>query len=137
MRIVVTGLVIMFLTACGGSQTEQVSNNQRLITQDETQVVMEKPDSTEMSTDDMAANNNVASEDSAAAEGIEDLKLEQAGSDALAETTSDNAMINDVGIQAEVSISDEEKPMEAMEGDDKEIAKQKESEEKMLSEPRS
>ncbi|WP_455375849.1 hypothetical protein [Kaarinaea lacus] len=130
MRIVVAGLTIAFLSACGTNQTEQLSKSQPLVKQDEVQVVMEKPESTELS-ESITSENNQANND-----GIQDLKVEETNSNAIAESTSDNPMIKETGIQTEVSNLEEQKTMEAMEGDKKEIAKQKESEEKQVIEPK-
>ena len=130
MRIVVAGLTVMLLSACGASQTGQASSNQRLVTQDEARVEIEKPESMEMSVDAKSENNPVV-------DGIEDLKLEKADSDTLAETTSDNPMIKEVGIQTEVRDTGEQAPMEAMEGEEKEIANQKDTEDKQPMDPKS
>lgn len=130
MRIVVAGLTIAFLSACGTNQTEQLSKSQPLVKQDEVQVVTEKPESTELSTS-ITSENNQANND-----GVQDLKVEETNSDAIAESASDNPMIKETGIQTEGSNLEEQKPMEAMEGDKKEIAKQKESEEKQAIEPK-
>lgn len=129
MRIVVAGLTIAFLTACGINQTDQISNSQSSAKQDELEVVMEKPEVTEMSA-------SVSSESNPANEAIEDLKLEESNSDIAVEPTSGNPMITDSGIQAEGGKLEEEKTMGAMEGDEKEIAKQKELEDKPAIEPK-
>jgi len=130
MRIVVTGLTIAFLSACGTNQTEQSSNSQALVKQNEMQVVMEKPEPTELSTE-------VNSESASINDGAEDLKLEGSNVDIAVETTSDNSMIKDTGIVTESGNLEEQKSMEAMEGEQKEIAKQKEPEVKQDIEPKS
>ena len=130
MRIVVATLTIMFLSACGSSQTEQVSDNQSLVKQNEMQVVMEKPESTELST-------SMISEKDTASDGVQDLKTDELNSDTVAETSSDNSMIKETGIQTDNSNPEEQNAMEAMEGDKKEIAKQKESEGNQVVEPKS
>lgn len=130
MRIVVAGLTIAFLSACGANQTEQISNNQAVVKQNEMQVVMEKPESTELSA---GANSESASVN----DGVEDLKLEESSIDIAADSTSNNAMIKDAGIDTESGNLEEPKAMEAMEGEKKEIAKQKESEVSQDVEPKS
>jgi len=135
-------LSVAFLTACGGSQPEKVSR-QSMDMQNESQVVaVEKQDVSDMSangaTTEIATSETATTETGHVNEGIEDLKVQDEATDAtIVTTTSDNAMMNDNGINPAGNQMVEEQSMEAMEGDKKEIAKQKETSGAEVTEPKS
>jgi len=114
--IVVASLTILLLSACGTNQTEQMSKSEPVMKHDESQTMMEKANS---------------SETASTSENIQDLKVEsEVNSDTAADTTSDNGMIKETGVQPENAEASSDKSMEAMDGDQKDIAKEKEVTEK-------
>lgn len=128
MRILIASLTIVFLSACGTSQTDQMSKAEPLAKQDESNVMMDKMASTESSANMATANSNMEN----ANNSVEDLKVEESNSDVVAESASDNGMIKETGIQSENSQMNEDKPMESMEGEQQDVAKEKESTEKKI-----
>ena len=132
MRITVAGFMLVFLTACGHSQTEQLSNTEPQVKQnDASPVVMEKSDTASMSANIESSESNTGSQTS------EDLNVEELKTGIVAESTSDSTMIKETGIQTESTQSMDDKSMDAMEGENKEIAKEKESTDKEIVEPKS
>jgi len=122
-------LTILLLTACGTNQTEQMSQSVEI--QNGAQVAVEKQEPIS-GTAEMAASGSEAVK-----EGVEEQKIEDLKTDITAESTSDNSMIKETGITGEGTQVVGEQSMEASEGDKKEIAKQKESENPVVEEPKS
>jgi len=123
------GLTLLFLTACGTNQTEQMSKSME--TQNGSQVAIEKQEPVSN------VSEMTASETDAEKKGTEDLKIEDLKTEITADSTSDNAMIKDTGVAAEGVQVVEEQSMEASDVDKKEIAKQKETTDAVVVEPKS
>lgn len=127
MRIIVAGILLssLVLAACGTNQTEQ-SNKQPLVKQDNPVIEIEK----QQSATEMANSENSLSESTEANAEI--------SSESVAESTSDNPMMKDTGIQAEVkegieNAADEKAALIVEEGE----KDQKAEEEKKVAEPKS
>jgi len=120
MRIIIVSLTLVFLSACGTNQTEQMSKSEPLVKKDESQVVMEKPAAGEMSESMASSENNMTNQN------VEDLKVEEANGEAGVEVTSDNSMIKDTGVVSETQST------ETMDAEQKDIAKEKETTDKQV-----
>lgn len=127
MRIIVAGILLssLVLAACGTNQTEQM-NKQPLVKQDNP-VEMQKQESTGMA----MPESNMSESSSAEVSGTE------TSSEVAVESTSDNSMINESGIQAAVKEAAEEKAEIVMEESSKDVAKQDEELKKESTEPKS
>ena len=112
MRIIIAGLTLVFLSACGTNQTEQMSNSEPLVQKDETQVVIEKTAAGEMSESMASSESNMTNQN------VEDLKVE--------EGSGDNSMIKDTDTVSETQST------EAMDPEQKDIAKEKETTDKQV-----
>lgn len=132
MRVVIAGILFssLVLAACGTNQTGQTNNQQPLVKKDN--VIEIEKQSTAESTTGMVMPQSNMSESS-----VENTGTEQVNSEVVVETASDNAMLKDSGIQAEVEQAVEENTAVVMEEGKKEIAEQKEEAKKQIIEPKS
>ena len=107
-----------------------MGKQQPLVKQNDTAVI-EKAESPEMTA------STESSESGSVSEGVEDLKVNEVTADLSAESASDNSMVTDSDMNPADKQIIEAKEAETTEGDKKEIARQNDSEEKEIVEPKS